>query len=85
MQRPIYVPFDSNNFDNPIIIYDLEQEPLSRFHDNIWDFSPSIHNRNVNKARALIDFNCPLEDGSKLTDINNHRFLKGVKHSHPKR
>lgn len=79
MQRPIYVPFDSNNFDNPIIIYDLEQEPLSRFHDNIWDFSPSIHNRNVNKARALIDFNCPLEDGSKLTDINNHRFLKGVK------
>lgn len=79
MQRPTYIPFNSDNFDNPIITYDSEQDPLSRYHDDVWNYSPSIHNRNVNKARTLIDFVCPLEDGSQLTDISNNRFLKSIK------
>lgn len=79
MQRPTYIPINSCDFDNPAITYNNEQIPLSRYQDNVWDFSPYIHNRNVSKARSLIDFSCPLEDGSKLTGMSNHHFLKGLK------
>lgn len=79
MQRPAYIPLNSDNFDNPVITYNGELEPQSRYQDNVWDFSLYIHNRNVCKSRSLIDFICPLEDGSTLTDISNHRFLNGLK------
>ena len=79
MEKPAYIPLNSDSFDNPVITYNSKKEPLSRFHDNVWDFSPYIQNRNVNRARLLIDFICPLEDGSKLTDFSNLRFLNGLK------
>lgn len=77
--KPLFTPVTSSEFSNPVVSFDSRGELLSSYADIVWDFSSHIHNRNVCKSRALIDFNAPLQNKTKLTCSVNKRLLSGIK------
>ncbi|HFD3581259.1 hypothetical protein WOB69_14775 [Vibrio parahaemolyticus] len=77
--KPIYKPINEAKKFNSEISYDRSGYVLSRYRDNVWDFTPDIKNKNVSRSRAIIDFNASLSNGTKLIDAENSHYLSDIK------
>lgn len=78
MIKPDFNPV-TQGVSNPVITLGSDGAPISYFHDNVWNFTSYISNKNVSKSRAIIDFNVKLANGSSLTEEANKTLLKGMK------
>ncbi|EAQ52320.1 tyrosine-type recombinase/integrase [Vibrio sp. MED222] len=79
VKNPVYQSKDKAHELNSEISYDSSGAVLSRYRDDVWDFTPDIKNKNVSRSRAIIDFNVKLSNGSKLTDVENSNYLSELK------
>lgn len=78
MIKPDFKPV-TQGASNPVITLTSDGMPISNFHDNVWDFTAYINNKNVSKSRAIIDFNVKLANGTSLIEETNKTLLQGLK------
>lgn len=75
----------NQNFDRASLVVSYLPGPngvqlvISRYTDEIWDFSPYITQENLKPAHKKIDWRIRLKNASKLTDVENRPLLESCK------